>query len=439
MVVFGVVVCLLAAGIVMLVLGLRGRCVNDHPVCRACGFDLVGVWPRERVCPECGGALDDEEAVVIGARKRRKGLVTGGVLLLAVVVIGGGGMLMTRNAGVNWNRYLPTGWLVARVQWAGAGAGPLMDELMLRHGYGKLSRDQTDALVADALAWQADRARGWNSGCADLLEQMYAVGDLSEEDYDAYLRGAVSLTARTRPTVHEGVDVPFELSVEIDRGGWWALHFQYALEQIDVDGVTTKLPGGGYGRSSLPGPGGSASSVSRWNPKVGVGPHEINAVWKVSAMDTPMDDGETLMEWRVESPTTVVVVPADEEIVRLVEDAAVAEAAQADLRVERVTARPLNTGGVYVSASFRSDERAIGIAMELFLVDGEREWRVGALTIPAGNGSYSASVGGHAAGFGGRVFRLELRPSARAAEVTIGMEEILGLELVYEVEVEWGE
>ena len=34
---------LLVAGIVLTVRGLRGRRVDDHPHCRKCGFDLIGL------------------------------------------------------------------------------------------------------------------------------------------------------------------------------------------------------------------------------------------------------------------------------------------------------------------------------------------------------------------------------------------------------------
>src|SRR5688572_29100978 len=38
----------LIAATVLLIAGLRGRRVDDHPLCRRCGFDLVGS-PRESV------------------------------------------------------------------------------------------------------------------------------------------------------------------------------------------------------------------------------------------------------------------------------------------------------------------------------------------------------------------------------------------------------
>jgi hypothetical protein len=42
------------AGLILLVLGVRGWRIDDHPVCRRCRFDLVGVYPAIGACPECG-------------------------------------------------------------------------------------------------------------------------------------------------------------------------------------------------------------------------------------------------------------------------------------------------------------------------------------------------------------------------------------------------
>lgn len=40
--------------VVLLRRGLRGRAIDDHPVCRACGFDLFNLPSDRAACPECG-------------------------------------------------------------------------------------------------------------------------------------------------------------------------------------------------------------------------------------------------------------------------------------------------------------------------------------------------------------------------------------------------
>jgi predicted RNA-binding Zn-ribbon protein involved in translation (DUF1610 family) len=72
-------------GLRWLVLGLRGRAIDDHPLCVRCGYDLSRL-PADQ-CPECGSALIRAGAVRVGHRQRRIGLVVaGGLIVLAVGV-----------------------------------------------------------------------------------------------------------------------------------------------------------------------------------------------------------------------------------------------------------------------------------------------------------------------------------------------------------------
>lgn len=96
---------LIAAGIVLVSWGLRGRVVNREPHCNACGFDLssngfvidralgkVVVEPgsdasEKSKCPECGERLTPYGSIVMGLRKKRWGMtVLGAVLLLTPVI-----------------------------------------------------------------------------------------------------------------------------------------------------------------------------------------------------------------------------------------------------------------------------------------------------------------------------------------------------------------
>src|SRR5690606_29255311 len=74
----------LVAGIVLVFLGLRGRRIDDHPVCRWCWFDLSGCAPDNVTCPECGAGLKREGAVRIGQRRRiYTAVVLGSAAILA--------------------------------------------------------------------------------------------------------------------------------------------------------------------------------------------------------------------------------------------------------------------------------------------------------------------------------------------------------------------
>src|SRR5688500_6972626 len=75
----------LAAGVgfVLAWAGWRGRRVNNHPLCRRCGFDLTGRPPDSARCAECGADLSDRCAIRVGQREcRRRPLAAGVVLIL---------------------------------------------------------------------------------------------------------------------------------------------------------------------------------------------------------------------------------------------------------------------------------------------------------------------------------------------------------------------
>src|SRR5436305_14870296 len=73
---------MLLSGIVLLYLAMRGRRIDDHPVCRRCRFDLIGLPPGGNKCSECGADLKRRRAIRIGNRQRRWGWVLLGMLLI---------------------------------------------------------------------------------------------------------------------------------------------------------------------------------------------------------------------------------------------------------------------------------------------------------------------------------------------------------------------
>src|SRR5690242_13672777 len=75
-------------GAFLLIRGLRGRKIDDHPLCRRCGFDLIGLPHDVKTCSECGADVSSPRAVRIGHRRRRAGMVWAGALLISPVVLG---------------------------------------------------------------------------------------------------------------------------------------------------------------------------------------------------------------------------------------------------------------------------------------------------------------------------------------------------------------
>src|ERR1051325_12180197 len=66
--------------------GFKGRLLDDHPLCRRCGFDLFGKPTDSTRCSECGADLNVASATTIGHRKRgRAAIIFGTTLLLPLL------------------------------------------------------------------------------------------------------------------------------------------------------------------------------------------------------------------------------------------------------------------------------------------------------------------------------------------------------------------
>src|SRR5215218_3121633 len=77
----------MTAGIVLILFGTRGRRVDDHPLCRRCGFDLTGRPQTSDRCPECGADLSAHRAIRIGRRTRRPWSIALGIVFVLLSLI----------------------------------------------------------------------------------------------------------------------------------------------------------------------------------------------------------------------------------------------------------------------------------------------------------------------------------------------------------------
>src|SRR3954452_2479620 len=133
-------------GIVLTWIGWRGRAIDNHPICRKCGFDLFGLDQSMR-CPECGAELS-ADAIRLGHRAVRRFMLTaGGLCLLPSLLI------LTAVAGLYIKKtdvetIKPVWWLIRDDD------APAVAELNRRFGAGKLSADQTAQVIEAALRAQ---------------------------------------------------------------------------------------------------------------------------------------------------------------------------------------------------------------------------------------------------------------------------------------------
>lgn len=162
----------LALGIVLAWWGRRGKIIDQHPVCRACRFDLVGRPSESERCPECGADLRGQNAIAVGNRVTCPfALVIGGcIVLVAVCMFGGWGWIRIH--------YLkeadkPT-WLVlmdAKSKDATFRSNALQ-ELYNRQKLGQLSESQCNAYIDRLVAvdYSLD-----DKGRDDAMDQLSAL------------------------------------------------------------------------------------------------------------------------------------------------------------------------------------------------------------------------------------------------------------------------
>lgn len=251
---------LLVASAAVLALALRGRRVDFHPVCRRCGYDLVGQPAGRDVCTECGAGLSGRRAVRIGHRRRHRRVAAGAVSIAAGCCAWFGLLGWSRVKGHDFDDQKPTWWLLAE---AARGQDRYEDStdyyenrqlshLTRRFVDGRLTDGQVDDVAAEALRQQAAgvlavRDCQW----LDFLELAHATGRLSDARWRKYATQATPQLAFTvRRDVRPGEMVPAMLvwtgraAVPGQSTSYQsALSFVYEFDRtIDVDGRTIGGP-----------------------------------------------------------------------------------------------------------------------------------------------------------------------------------------------------
>jgi predicted RNA-binding Zn-ribbon protein involved in translation (DUF1610 family) len=162
----------LCIGAVFFIRGMRGKVVNDHPHCRGCGFDLIGIELSSPInCPECGRLVSASKASVRhGLRKRRKKPIVCGVLLLMLGTVGVSWLKISKIPAIqqiNWYEHLPETMLISM---AGNGSDKALEVLHERLVPGELSDDGLGRLAEQGLAMMKDESPvAWDTRWGDVL------------------------------------------------------------------------------------------------------------------------------------------------------------------------------------------------------------------------------------------------------------------------------
>jgi hypothetical protein len=199
---------LLIAGLVLLIRGLRGRVIDDHPLCRACGFDLFGLPAGVTKCSECGADISGARATRIGHRQRRPGMALLGSLLILPMLAGVGIWGWGTIRHVNWIAHVPY-WYVVRQSNSAvvADRDAALTELLRRLLRGRLSEAQVTSLVDSYLKVQADLNVPWLTQYGDFIGFAHSRRKISKQQWARYLSNAVQYSLIVRPRVRRGDDL----------------------------------------------------------------------------------------------------------------------------------------------------------------------------------------------------------------------------------------
>lgn len=469
---------------VLLAFALRGRRIDDHPVCRRCRFDLAGVYPapvgpdasppsspsrpsspgaagakneggsarskHAAACPECGADLSSPRAVRLGQRRTRRGMLLAAALLLLVSAGLGGVWGWGRATNFDWNTVKPA-WILVREARAGAnadwgtgegtGVGPVIAELDRRLKDGRLTERTITELVAIALEVQGDRDRPWTRQWAVFLESARAAGHLSPEQTGRYFRQGTVASLQFRSRVRAGEAWPLGIRLRFDRCGdaddVWARPWLDRLETggKELDHGWPREPSSIAGLSS----NGSVIISRETALPMQPGEHTLRASFVIQVVEG-IEEPTQLAQWTVEVEKDLVVLPADAALLTPIDDPSLAEKIRKGVRIDAARAGRNNEGKAWASGSIMLENMPAPTAFEIYWKDGDREWLVGTIATRPGMSTGTAYGPSPIGDFRADRVTLVFRSSLRVAEESLDLQAYWRGEVkVPDVPVRWVE
>jgi len=463
-------------GLVLAGLGWRGKRINDHPICRGCGFDLSGVLPDGITCPECGAGLKREKSVRKGARRRRWVVVSVGAVMVVLPLLSGGTVGYAALTGTDLNRYKPVGLLRWETQNAGAdSADAAAAELARRYQDGELDADARASLVDFILTIQPDRSSYWNDSFGSVIDAAHAAGDVSDETFQIFLESAAILDYKVRRQIGIGELIPVVADLAESRlGGAGMTMGHYWVRRATIGGQPARVQGGmvfgaggpephmierdaqvgwvylfgnggGWGGQQQKGSSGISFLVEQ--PEgLGAGVHtlELELLARVieqtgaMAMTWNPPKGENPEGFKKSSVTLDFRVVEEDPIERVASSPEVDEQLTNSILVSSTSAsRSLLSTNTWIHLTFTN--APVDFAFDATLRQGEREWPLGHLTsgrlasqMNSWGETDAAYLQGETKGLGAEPVDLILTPSTEVARQTIDMTRIYGGEVIIE-------
>lgn len=215
LVLLGVALTLLGA--LLAIMGRRGRRIDDHPLCRKCGYDLTGRPETSDRCAECGAELSARRAIRVGNRLPSRRLFWGGLSLTAISLLLCAALSWLWLTKLDLMQYKPL-WLV-RDEASSPRAvqrNRAVAELTRRFVAGELTDGQIQAIISGALPLHADPLFPWTEW-GGLINKLCMAGKISDQDWITLVRQSVELRLLTRSRVRAGDPMPVALALDTRR------------------------------------------------------------------------------------------------------------------------------------------------------------------------------------------------------------------------------
>jgi hypothetical protein len=381
------------AGVLALVRGLYGVAIDDHPLCRRCGFDLTGRPKGVNICSECGADLTRPHAIRIGHRRRRGGLLSVGVSLLALVLLVGGGVGWIAMSTANWRQYAPVWFLLREAN----GLDPVsrdaaITELASRLSSATLAQGDIDLMVDQTLALQADLNRQWIPAWGDLVETAQASGKLSAARWQKYLIQAPNLRLEVRPDVRRGDRVPYWIHSGKSRvgsrsafyatfkeGGWKV----GSVARNDVGGVTsgTRLEVNGSGSS------GSSLDLDKFLDQVADGPQTITRMMEIGISGSSNWNAPAVATSKLELTTSFTLHPATQPTVTINHNPAFRAGVEKALTCTEVGSSKGWGPNAHADCTISVNHLPVGVGYDVFAMVNGKEYKISSFAAPS-NGRF---------------------------------------------------
>jgi hypothetical protein len=434
--------CLFGAGMGLLIRGLRGRRVDDHPICRYCGFDLIGLPTGATKCSECGVNIRRRGAIRVGHRRRRPAVAAAGLLLMSPTILGVALVAWLSFNHIKWIEKAPL-WYVARQARSTdpTERDPALIELRGRIAAGRLKIADVKPLTDDVLATQADASKPWSPLQGDFIEAAWSAGLLSVEDRKRYFIHAPQFALTTRAQVRRGDDLPVSIIQQGARSGsagtisgWAQIVFDPSSDLIAVQHPTI----GRFGIGALtPRPGWSSTShLLKLDPQriaaAADGTQRLRVDLKLDLMpgNTVTAPSSAPFSTTLPLETTWQLVPTDTVTVRPIDNATQGSSVEHSATVS-ITTDSLGVGvaNVYVNLSIR--QSFLPLAHQIVLRDHDgHEWPIYGITMGPSTPAMSCRVPGSVRDFDPDFVYVILRPDPQQAMRTVDIHDYWGGEAV---------